>query len=198
MRFGPLTQRETSTAWKLDFFYRHGGNAVGPIEEVGIVGRPAGDKEEVLLWAFQCWNGRIRVVLQMLQLRMVQPPAVGIPGRASRAQGGLQRDAAVAVQPGRASCLLMPASANMTAREGLLKHSGHVGTYELLDKSYGIEHRRRANHRQGVCVPNIRLVHNAPRWSLIGGARYLNIPQSSSWQALFPKTDWVLPPCVRQ
>jgi hypothetical protein len=50
----------------LGIFHRPGGNAVGPIEEVGIVGRPTGDEEEVLLWAFQGRNGRIGLVLQML------------------------------------------------------------------------------------------------------------------------------------
>src|SRR5262249_40993796 len=45
---------------KLCFLHRPGGNTVGAIEEVGIVRRPAGDEEEILLWAFQSRNGRFR------------------------------------------------------------------------------------------------------------------------------------------
>ena len=50
----------------LNLFNGRRGYAIGPIEEVGIVGRSSGDEEEVLLWAFQSWNGRFRVVLQLL------------------------------------------------------------------------------------------------------------------------------------
>src|SRR4029453_14366594 len=103
----PISPRGSGTGvmrqvplWQLSLFHRPGGNAVGPIEEVGIVGRPAGDEEEVLLWAFQGRNGRIGVVLQMLGLKMAQPRAAGILGHAARAQDGLQRDAAIVVQPG--------------------------------------------------------------------------------------------------
>ena len=81
-------------------FHRPGGNTVGTVEEVGIVGRPAADEQEVLLWAFQGRNGRLGIVLQMLQLRVGEPCAAGIPRHAARTQSGLQRDAAVAMQPG--------------------------------------------------------------------------------------------------
>src|SRR5262245_40656321 len=94
----PVKVQETmcmcqASLWQLDIFHRPGGNAVGPIEEVSIVGRPTGDEEKVLFWTFQGRNGRLGVVLQMLQLRVDQPCAAGIPGHASRAQRGLQRDA---------------------------------------------------------------------------------------------------------
>src|SRR5215472_18465505 len=75
----------SNTFWQLGLFHRPGSNAVGPIEEVGIVGRSTGDEEEVLLWAFQGRNGRIVVVLQMLQLRMAQPRAASILRHTARA-----------------------------------------------------------------------------------------------------------------
>src|SRR5215813_8927665 len=54
----PSDDRRSSFDPTLDIFHRSGSNTVGPIEEVGIVGRPAGDEEEVLLRAFQGRNGR--------------------------------------------------------------------------------------------------------------------------------------------
>ena len=50
----------------LNLFNGRRGYAIGPIEEVGIVCRSSGDEEEVLLWAFQSWDCRFRVVLQLL------------------------------------------------------------------------------------------------------------------------------------
>src|SRR5687767_2890391 len=52
-------RRSVIDAPPLGLFHRPGGDAVGPIEEVGIVGRAAGDEQEVLLWAFQGRNGRL-------------------------------------------------------------------------------------------------------------------------------------------
>src|SRR5262245_50465762 len=48
----------------LGLFHRHGGHTVGAIEEVGVVGRPAGHEQEVLFRAFQGRDGGLRVVLQ--------------------------------------------------------------------------------------------------------------------------------------
>ena len=48
---------------QLDIFHRHGRHAIGAIKEVGIVSRPARDEQEILLWAFQGRDGRLRVML---------------------------------------------------------------------------------------------------------------------------------------
>ena len=56
------------------------------------MGRPTGNKEEEWFWAFQCWDGRLRAALQMLQLRVAQPLAIVIQGQAAHAQRKLHRD----------------------------------------------------------------------------------------------------------
>ena len=82
-------RRSALTAWsssifsELDILYGNGSYAVGPIEEVGIVGRPPGDEEQVLLRALQRWDSGLGVILQMLQFRAVQPLAAGILGHGS-------------------------------------------------------------------------------------------------------------------
>src|SRR5262245_62867614 len=95
IRRPPSDDRRNSFDHPLDIFHMPSGNTVGPVEEMGIVSRPAGDKEEVLLRAFQSRNSRLGVMLQMLQLRVSQPCAAGIFRHASCAQDGLQRNTTI-------------------------------------------------------------------------------------------------------
>src|SRR5262249_42398705 len=113
-------------------------NTVSAVEEVGIVRRPAGDEEEVLLWAFQGRNGCFRIALQLLQLRMSQPRAIGILGYASCAQGGLQRDAAVAVQPDL-GVLLAHASLSQNDSPRRAENDGVIGAL-VRDPLVGMAH----------------------------------------------------------
>ena len=64
----------------LIFFHWAGGDAVGAVEEVGVVGGAASHEQQVLLRAFQHRNGGVRVVLQCLQFWVMQPFAVLVLG----------------------------------------------------------------------------------------------------------------------
>ena len=55
----------------LNVFYGRSRNTIGAVEEVGVVGRSTGHKQQILFRAFQRRDRRLRIVRQVLQLRVV-------------------------------------------------------------------------------------------------------------------------------